>query len=111
MPTSNTLLPTSSSISTVSSPATSSGNNTGKAWIAGAVVGPVAGIGLCAAGYWLWVRRRKQRNREPSNKEEADIKLGGVQSAGCKSEFLGDRTASPSMLHGASAQSTPELPS
>lgn len=106
MTTSNAPLPTSSSSST----ATSNGNSTGKAWIAGAVVGPVAGIGLCAAGYWLWMRHPNQRNRKSSNKEEADVKLDNVQPYGCKSELLSDHTASPSMLQGDSAQTTPELP-
>jgi LPXTG-motif cell wall-anchored protein len=38
-----------------------------KAWIAGAVVGPVLGLALVGAGIWLFLRRRKKAVQPPQH--------------------------------------------
>lgn len=98
---------TSSSEST-STPAASDGSES-KAWIAGAVVGPIAGLGLCAAAYWLWRRHRNKHNRQLSTEQEAHSQVNDAQQVGPEAGLLGEQVATTLMLHGDSARKTHEL--
>lgn len=100
---------TSSSTST-STPAVSDGRGS-KAWIAGAVVGPIAGIGLCAAACWLWRRHRYHHNGHLSAEQEAHSQVNDTRQVGPQTGFSGEQVATPLMLHGNPARTTHELDS
>lgn len=100
-------LPTLSS-SPTSSPLPAPSGDGSKAWIAGVVVGPVAGLALCATAYWLWTRHRKNRKENSKTTEEA--KVDGTQQVVPQSELSEVYSASPSMLHTNSVRRMSELP-
>lgn len=100
---------TSSSKST-STPAASDGSES-KAWIAGAVLGPIAGLGLCAAAYWLWRRHQNKHNLHLSTEHEAHSRVNDTQQVGPQTGLLGEQVATTIMFHVDSARKTHELDS
>lgn len=100
--------PTSSSSPSTSPPVAPSGGGS-KAWIAGAVVGPIVGLGLCAAAYWLWRRHQNHHDRSMGTEREAHGQIADTQ-IGPQPEKVGELAATPSMLHADSAQRTHEMP-
>ena len=56
----------------------SSGGSTSKAWIAGAVVGPLAGLALIGVGLWLFRRNSQKKKRNEPNVPE----IGGYERSG-----------------------------
>lgn len=92
---------TSLSSSSTSSPVVVGGGS--KAWIAGAVIGPVVGLGFCAAAYWLWRRRRNHHDRKVITERKAHDQIADTQQIGPQSEHLGEHAATPFMLHEDSA--------
>ncbi|PYI03241.1 hypothetical protein BO78DRAFT_472122 [Aspergillus sclerotiicarbonarius CBS 121057] len=62
---------TSTSTSTSSGQSGSSKSSSSKAWIAGPVIGALAGCALITAALYWWMRRRR-RNRPPADGAQAD---------------------------------------
>lgn len=105
----DTSLPTSApSLST--SPPAASDDGANNDWIAGAVVGPVASLGLCAVAYWLWTRYRSHHDRRMGAEREAHTSIQDEKQVGLQREVLREQVASPFMLHAESGRKTPELP-
>lgn len=117
---SRTSSPSASSQPTSLSPSPNDGEN--KAWIAGAVLGPIAFLALGAATYWSWMRRREQHKRKPkiAAKQEARFQDDDTQQAGPQygpqygpqsgpQPELSD-AAAVFMLPASPVQRTPELP-
>ncbi|KAG8158564.1 hypothetical protein KVR01_011686 [Diaporthe batatas] len=93
------LSPTSVPSPSNSLPATDNGEKS-QAWIAGAVIGPLVGVGLCASVYFLWRRRRKHHDhsRSTSPKREAPAEVADSRQEVPRSELIGHHLE-PAMLH------------
>ena len=63
--TSTSSSPVASSTTSIVPVQTTEPNSGSKAWIAGAVAGPVLGLALIGAGVWLFLRRKKKAARTP----------------------------------------------
>ena len=81
MSSSDTTLPTSSPSPSTSTLAAVDGVRS-QAWIAGAVLGSIAVLGLFAATFWLWMRHRNRRSRHLGTQREAQIQLAHTQRVG-----------------------------
>lgn len=94
-----TLPPTCSPSPSISPPASSDGEQS-QAWIAGVVIGPLAGIVLCVAAYILWRRRHNHHdhNRPTSPKREAPPRIADSHQDVPRSELMG-QNLEPAMLH------------
>ncbi|KAI0140407.1 hypothetical protein BJ166DRAFT_117832 [Pestalotiopsis sp. NC0098] len=90
--TSTSTAPTTSSTSSTSS---GSGSSSSKAWIAGAVVGPVAALAMIALGFYLLRRRRRTAAAPTPDSNEGMRHLDGHNSA--KTEL--DASTTPSMQY------------
>lgn len=97
---------TSSSTSTSTPAASDSGES--QAWIAGAVVGPIAGLALCAAAFWLRRRRRNHHDRHLVTEHEAHSEGNDAQQVSPQTGLLGEQPemATTVMPHGESARET-----
>lgn len=91
------------------SPLTADDDAANKAWIAGAVLGPIAGLGLCAVAYWLWTRYRSHYDRRISTEHKAHSPTHDEQQVWPQPEVFRQQVASPFMLHADSGRKTPEL--
>lgn len=60
-------IPEAASSAPVGSAQTSVPKSDSKAWIAGAVVGPILGLALVGAGVWFFLRRKKKAARPPQH--------------------------------------------
>ena len=70
--------PNSGSTATTTNTSAHSGNSDSggdsKAWIAGAVIGPVAGVAFLAGlGYWIFRRRLGRRNSQPAEIQSTPV--------------------------------------
>ncbi|KAF2012261.1 hypothetical protein BU24DRAFT_465815 [Aaosphaeria arxii CBS 175.79] len=65
--TSTTSPPTTSQETSNGGGVTGSSGEESKAWIAGAVIGPLAGLALVGAGFWFWWRRRQNKKNPYRN--------------------------------------------
>jgi flagellar biogenesis protein FliO len=108
MSSSDTTLPTSSPSPSTSTLAAVDGVGS-QAWIAGAVLGSIAVLGLFAATFWLWMRHRNHSSRQLGTQREAQIQIAHTQTVGPQREICGEHGAPPFMLHADSGRITPEL--
>jgi LPXTG-motif cell wall-anchored protein len=63
--TSTSSSPGASSTTSIAPVRTTEPNSGSKAWIAGAVAGPILGLALIGAGVWLFLRRKKKAAHTP----------------------------------------------
>ncbi|TQV94979.1 hypothetical protein IF1G_05966 [Cordyceps javanica] len=68
----------SGTTSPTSTPEPSAGGSSSKAWIAGAVVGPVAGLALLGFAFWF-LRRRGAQKKKNVNAADAPQEIGGYE--------------------------------
>lgn len=109
-PSSSDFASITSSSESPSTQAASDGSES-KAWIAGAVVGPIAGLGLCAAAYWLWRRYQNKHNLHLSTEYKVHGQVNDTQQVGPQTGKWGEQVATTLMLHGDSAREPHELDS
>lgn len=85
--TSTSSSPVASSTTSLPPGQTTKLNSSSKAWIAGAVAGPVLGLALIGAGVWLFLRRKKKAAHTPqygvaaTNSSQPPAGVGGYTDA------------------------------
>lgn len=111
MPTTSSGTPSPTSSSGPAANPSDTANRAGnKAWIAGAVVGPIACLGLFVTAYWLWMRHRNLRNRPSSTQEGTHVQIDKTEEAWRRrSELSADHTVPAFTVPASPAQSS-ELP-
>lgn len=78
----------------------------------GAIIGSIAGLGLCVTVYWLWMRHRNHPNRHLGTRGEAQWhgQAPDMQEVEPQLEVSVKPLSSPVMLHADTTRRTPELP-
>ncbi|OSS52375.1 hypothetical protein B5807_02349 [Epicoccum nigrum] len=69
--------PGASSTTSIAPVQTTEPNSGSKAWIAGAVAGPVLGLTLIGAGVWLFLRRKKKATKPHIDSSQPPAGVGG----------------------------------